>query len=117
LWPRECAACGRVIFDEEGNAECEIAHVRDVHLHGVDLIANAIPLCRTHHWAFDRRLWAIEPKTLKIHVTKVARRHLKEIVGKRIRRPPPVNDIRPLAAEYLEWRWDGFSKKGRAKPR
>lgn len=110
VWPRECAACGRVIFDGDGNAECEIAHVRDVHLDGVDLIANAIPLCRTHHWAFDRRLWAIDPKTLRIHVTKEARRHLKEIIGKRILRPAPVNDIRPLAVEYLAWRWDRFTK-------
>jgi hypothetical protein len=109
VWPRECAACGRVLFDSDGNPECEIAHVRDVHLDGVDVIANAIPLCRTHHWAFDRGLWAIEPTTLKIHVAKVAKRHLEEIAGKTIRRPPPVNDIRPLAAEYLEWRWARFA--------
>jgi hypothetical protein len=110
VWPCECAACGRVLFDADGNAECEIAHVRDVHLDGVDLIANAIPLCRTHHWAFDRGLWAIEPTTLKIRVAKATKQYLKEIAGKSVRRPPPVNDIRPLAGEYLEWRWDRFTK-------
>jgi hypothetical protein len=110
VWPHECAACGRALFDTDGNAECEIAHVRDVHLDGVDLIANAIPLCRTHHWAFDRRLWAIEPRTLKIRVAKQAKQHLKEIAGKSIHRPEPVNDIRPLAAQYLQWRWKQFAK-------
>lgn len=110
VWPRECAACGRVLFDTDGNAECEIAHVRDVHLDGVDLIANAIPLCRTHHWAFDRGLWAIEPTTLEIHVAKAVEPYLKEIAGKSIRRPLPVNDIQPLTAEYLEWRWERFTR-------
>ncbi len=111
IWPCECAACGRVLFDATGSPECEIAHIRDVHLDGVDLIANAIPLCRTHHWAFDRGLWAIEPTTLKVRVAKAAKRHLKEIEGKSIRRPPSVNDIRPLAAEYLEWRWSRFASR------
>jgi hypothetical protein len=115
VWPRECAACGRVLFDADGNPECEIAHVRDVHLDGVDLIANALPLCRTHHWAFDRGLWAIEPTTLKIRVAKAASRHLAEIAGKSIRRPPPINDIYPLAPEYLEWRWARFARTAAAR--
>lgn len=108
VWPPECAACGRKLSDRDGNPECEIAHVRDVHLDGVDRIANTIPLCRTHHWAFDRGLWAIEPMTLKIRVVKAAKSGLKEIVGKKIRRPQPINDIRPLARKYLEWRWRRF---------
>lgn len=68
VWPARCAACGMELRDHDDAAECEIAHVRDVHAKGLDLIANCIPLCRSHHWAFDRHLWAIDPTTLTIAV-------------------------------------------------
>jgi predicted Zn-ribbon and HTH transcriptional regulator len=111
IWAPECAACGRVLKDHNGNSECEIAHVRDVHADGVDMIANALPLCRTHHWAFDRGLWAIDPSTMKIRVAKIASKSLKELDGKLVLRPAPVNDIRPLADEHLKWRWSRFKSE------
>lgn len=103
-----CAACGLAMLDGSRNPECEIAHVQDVHAGGADLIANTIPLCRSHHWAFDRNLWAIEPSTLAIRVRADASKHLKRIDGNVIKRPPPVADIEPLAKKYLVWRWKRF---------
>lgn len=105
VWPACCAACGLELRDLDDNAECEIAHVRDVHAEGHDLIANAIPLCRTHHWAFDRHLWAIHPKTMKIVVADSAAKYLAAIAGRTIERPAHVGQVEPLAAKHLMWRW------------
>ncbi len=106
VWPARCAACGLELRDDDENAECEIAHVRDVHADGLDLIANSIPLCRTHHWAFDRNLWVIHPKTLTIVVAKSAATYLKAIAGKKIARPASVGTVEALAPKHLAWRWD-----------
>lgn len=105
VWPARCAACGLELRDDDENAECEIAHVRDVHAEGLDLIANSVPLCRTHHWAFDRHLWMIHPETLRIVVAKSAASYLKTIAGKKIARPASVGDVEPLASVHLAWRW------------
>lgn len=58
-----------------GDAECEVAHVVPVTGKGLDQVGNAIPLCRTHHWAFDRHLWAIDPTTRRIVVVLKWRKH------------------------------------------
>lgn len=106
VWPARCAACGMELRDHDDNAECEIAHVRDVHAKGLDLIANCIPLCRSHHWAFDRHLWAIHPTTLTIAVAAgAAETSLAALAGKTIKRPAKVGDVVPLATEHLAWRW------------
>jgi len=60
-----CVVCGSNLVDLTNHAECEIAHIAPVHRGGVDSVSNAMPLCRTHHWAFDRGLWAINPATLR----------------------------------------------------
>jgi len=75
---------------------------------GADLIANAIPLCRTHHWAFDRHLWGIHPETLEIHVRADAAKSLQSIAGKTITRPGPKG-TESLAAKHLKWRWLQFT--------
>jgi predicted Zn-ribbon and HTH transcriptional regulator len=106
VWPAECAACGLELRDHDDNAECEIAHIRDVHAKGLDLIANCVPLCRSHHWAFDRDLWAIHPNTLKIAIAPgTAASSLAALAGKIIERPAKVGDVVPLATEHLVWRW------------
>lgn len=106
VWTAQCAACGLELRDHDDNPECEIAHVRDVHAKGLDLIANCLPLCRSHHWAFDRHLWAIHPTTLKIAVAPgVTATALTALAGKIIVRPAKVGDVVPLATEHLAWRW------------
>ena len=113
LWPSRCAACGLEIVDHDGNAECEVAHIKDVHAAGLDLIGNGLPLCRTHHWAFDRGLWAIHPTKLTIEVARRSRKHLGDIHGKVIVRPSSIKGIAALGREYLEWRWAQFQRRGR----
>jgi hypothetical protein len=104
-----CAACGLTIRDEKGNVECEVAHLHEVHAEGPDLIANSIPLCRTHHWAFDRNLWAIHPTTLLVHVAPDVSKALMTIHGRKIRRPLDVGDVQPLTTKYLKLRWKRFA--------
>jgi len=68
LWGKACAACGMRLEAQSGLFECEIAHIHQVRDQGTDSPDNALPLCRTHHWAFDQHLWGIEPETKKIFV-------------------------------------------------
>ena len=44
----------------------EAAHIVPVALKGVDHFSNGIPLCPTHHNAFDRYLFAFDPATKAI---------------------------------------------------
>jgi len=107
-WPAECAACGCSIREGD-RTECEIAHIRDVHQRGADQVRNALPLCRTHHWAFDVLLWAIRPTDRRIVVRKSQRRNasLKLIHGRTIR--VPRTSTTPLLGEdALAWRWKRF---------
>ncbi len=107
-WPRACAACGCSIQHGD-RAECEVAHVRAVHQKGADQIRNALPLCRTHHWAFDALLWAIRPADLRIYVRKSLRKNpsLKPIHGRIVRRPPSAQ-VPLLASDAVVWRWKRF---------
>jgi hypothetical protein len=109
-WPRSCAACQRQL-EIDGRSECEVAHVRDVQFDGADQLRNAVPLCRTHHWAFDQHLWGIRPKRLDVVVRKSYHRNpvLSEIHGSRIKRPS-APQLEFLADELLEWRWRKFKK-------
>jgi putative restriction endonuclease len=68
LWGPACAACELSLETQEGLYECEIAHIHQVRDQGTDSPSNALPLCRTHHWAFDQHLWGIDPETKKIFV-------------------------------------------------
>ena len=44
----------------------QAAHIRPVAANGSDEVGNGIPLCPTHHAAFDASLFAIDPKTQSI---------------------------------------------------
>jgi hypothetical protein len=68
LWGSSCAACGMSLETPEGVYECEVAHIHQVREQGTDSPSNALPLCRTHHWAFDQHLWGIVPTTNQIFV-------------------------------------------------
>ncbi|WNG43569.1 hypothetical protein F0U60_05210 [Archangium minus] len=75
LWGPSCAACGMSLGTQEDLYECEIAHIHQVRDQGADSPGNALPLCRTHHWAFDQHLWGIEAKSKKIFVRSAYRNH------------------------------------------
>lgn len=87
LWGGACAACGLELRATSAY-ECEVAHLRSVEDLGHDNTANALPLCRTHHWAFDKNLWGIHPRSLVIDVRKDFRKApLGRIHAKRLRGP------------------------------
>jgi hypothetical protein len=100
-WGGKCAACGLELKTTKGEFECEIAHVREVKDEGKDDSSNALPLCRTHHWAFDRMMWAIRPddRVVVVHQDYVTRPGLKEIDGRKID-PKGLMDL-----AMLEHRW------------
>ena len=109
-WPARCAACGCHI-EVGGLTECEVAHIRDVHGSGMDQIRNALPLCRTHHWAFDRLAWAIRPSDHKIVVRQSLKKNpsLRAIHGRKVV-PPTSPEIEFLGSDVLAWRWQRFEE-------
>lgn len=55
-----CAICGSHFADvERGLYEVEVCHLRGVRFGGPDEISNAMPMCRTHHWAYDCGLFTL----------------------------------------------------------
>lgn len=110
-WPAACAACG-VEIEHDGRYECHVAHVRDVHQHGADQIRNAVPLCRTHHWAFDAHIWAIRPSDFAMIVRKSLRTNtaLRSIHGKKLRLPETLPDTL-IGNEEMTWRWKRFKNR------
>ncbi len=109
VWEPKCAACGRGIHVGDTH-ECEVAHIRDVWAKGADQISNGIPLCRTHHWAFDQHLWGIRPTDLAIVVRPEFQQNplFKGLHGRKIKRPKTSGKAQPLAEAYLKWRWKEF---------
>jgi hypothetical protein len=66
-----CALCA-VRLRWNGVAEIELAHVKPRALGGVDDPRNTMPLCRTHHWAFDRFLWTVLPDEWAVRVQRAS---------------------------------------------
>ena len=112
LWGPKCAACGHYIEASPTIYDCEIAHIREVWDGGKDQVSNALPLCRIHHWAFDRDIWAIHPGTLVVVVANKWRSHpsLRKIHDRRIKRPAAPLGIEPLSPSALRYRWARFAK-------
>lgn len=111
-WGHACTACGMSLETRTGDAECEVAHVVPVTGKGHDQVANAIPLCRTHHWAFDRHLWAIDPTTRRIVVVRKWRKHpaLRKIHQRKVAHPSRANW--PTFANVRR-RWKAFQSAHR----
>jgi predicted restriction endonuclease len=104
----ECAACGSAI-EYKGVLETEVAHVIEVERGGLDDPSNALPLCRTHHWAFDQGAIGIEPRRGVFVVDGPLRNHprFRSVHGK------PLGDrlSRGLAERALRDRWRRFRKQ------
>lgn len=110
-WGHTCAACGQVLMDGDEVSECEVAHIDEVHLAGADASDNVFPLCRRHHWAFDRLLWAVHPKKLTMVVRKDLRKAslLSSLHGKKLRVPTSVKGAHQvLSRKALTLRWERF---------
>lgn len=110
LWGYACAACGLELSDGKGHYECEVAHICEVKEDGKDLISNSLPLCRTHHWAFDQNLWCIRPDNLRIEVRNDLRSHpaLRDLHGKKLTRPTGASRVKALKAVNIAMRWERY---------
>jgi len=118
VWGPRCAACGMFLRSPSGEDECEVAHIHPVADKGTDRVGNAIPLCRTHHWAYDQKIWSIRPADLTMHVRRGLRAHpaLKILLGRRIMDPGgdscrTARDV--LNQKDLRSRWKDFVRAGR----
>lgn len=112
-WGAACAVCGLELVGIDGAQECEVAHVVPVAQDGPDALANGLPLCRTHHWAFDEHLWAIEPDSRRVHTREEYRDEacLGPYHGSELR----GTGVTSLGRDRLLARWHSF--KSRVSPR
>ncbi len=116
LWGPACAACGLELSDFHGDYEVEVAHIIPVADHGDDSSENTLPLCRTHHWAFDRHLWSIEPATLRLHVAPSLHKNpaFFALLGRKLPRIPKPID-RATLAQACDTHWRKFRRVHRRR--
>lgn len=100
-----CAVCGLEI-DELLDA----AHIRDKRHLGCDDPRNGMVLCATHHRAFDRYLFAIEPDTFKV----VGRPKGPTLQQMKITVASLSTFPKKPHPEALRWRWEQWL--GRVAP-
>lgn len=110
-WGSRCALC-QLSIEHDQFAECEIAHIKEVNEDGGDT-GNVFPLCRTHHWAFDRHLWSVKPSDRRVFVRKSMRAHpsFKSYHGETLK-PAHGDAVRDLGLANLKFRWKLFVKAG-----
>ena len=55
-----CAVCGDddAVY-ETGSYEVEVCHLHGLKWGGPDVLTNAMPMCRKHHWAYDEGLFTL----------------------------------------------------------
>lgn len=105
IYEFRCAVCGHAHAAGNGSTEAEAAHIVPRGLKGADDARNGIALCRSHHWAFDKGLFGVQPDRriiLRPEATAEARNaHLLSHAGSSIREPM-IAALRP-APNALEW--------------
>lgn len=83
-----CCVCKTGLRSPEDAFEIEAAHIVPRQLNGADDARNGLSLCRRHHWAFDRGLWAVDDDRKVLVPRQVARiaenKPLREFEGARI---------------------------------
>lgn len=96
-YPVACAVCGIGVSDL-----LDAAHIRDKRHSGSDDPRNGLVLCGTHHRAYDRLLFAIEPITFRI----VARKNGPTLSALRITIDSLAHLPRKPHIDAIQWRWD-----------
>ena len=114
LWGAACAACGLELASADGDYEVEVAHIRAVSDDGTDSPSNTLPLCRTHHWAFDRHLFSVDPATFCLQVTPPRKKNpaLATLHGRSLRQIPKGID-RAAITEALRAHFRQFCRAHR----
>ena len=105
VYGKVCAVCGKGFKTPHNKSEIEAAHIVPRRLRGADDVRNGLALCRSHHWAFDEGLFAIEEdRTVLIPEKTMAideNIELSRLAGRLIREASPV-ECR-AAEEALAW--------------
>ncbi len=110
-YAHSCAACGSgwlVPVGEPGLdpvSEPEAAHIIPVAMQGRDDLRNALCLCRSHHWAFDRHLLFVDENS-RWRVIEASRREnrndgLNDLDGSPLR--DPLEGYPQPALQALAW--------------
>jgi hypothetical protein len=100
-YPVACAVCGIAVPEL-----LDAAHIREKRDSGSDDPRNGVLLCTTHHRAFDRLLFAIEPTTLRL-TTKQSGPTLSDL---RITVDSLSHLTRKPHNNALHWRWERWLK-------
>ncbi|ULT59592.1 HNH endonuclease [Neobacillus drentensis] len=105
----KCAFCGFSSGFNNYSFGVDGAHIKWFSQNGPDTIENGLSLCKFHHWAFDRGVMGVNPKTLELKVSKkfIGRdnfsiKFVEELNGKSLE---PFKEIEPNSI-YLEWHND-----------
>ena len=106
IYDYTCAVCELDIRTESGASITDAAHIIPFSVSYNDDVRNGISLCKSHHWAFDARLFSLN-ETYHVIVPPISHEHeptermLSELCDKRIW-TPPVERHCP-AQEALAW--------------
>jgi len=95
-----CAVCEVAVI-----GLLQAAHVRPVADRGTDDPRNGLVLCATHHLAFDKQLFAVNPASLAV----VCRPGGPDELALGMARSSIAHLGRRPHAEALEWRWSRFN--------
>jgi putative restriction endonuclease len=105
----KCAVCGFSSIFNKSTFGIDGSHIRWFSQNGPDTVDNGLSLCKFHHWAFDRGVISINPKSFEILVSgkfigqeEQSINIIETLKGKSIL---PYKDIRPNPI-YLEWHND-----------
>lgn len=90
-----CVCCGMALPEL-----VEAAHIVPVANDGSDSPSNGLPLCPTHHSAFDRHLFSINPDTLEIQLADGLTAEMLQITESRLHAE--------VSEEALRIRWEMF---------
>jgi putative restriction endonuclease len=107
-YQNSCAVCGYALTLPNGRSEIEAGHIVPRSRAGADDVRNGIALCRSHHWAFDAGLFAVNNERA-IHVAAQARyipsnAHLIQYHGQQI--GAPSRRERLPSVEAFNWHFE-----------
>jgi hypothetical protein len=96
-----CSVCGRSHGDPSlGIYEVEACHLLAVSRGGPDELCNALPMCKHHHWAYDRGFFALSDFGEILLSARISAAMIDEFRGQRLARFPHHLAAWPKA-EYL----------------
>ena len=93
IYDYKCAVCALDIRTASGASITDAAHIIPFSVFYNDDIRNGLSLCKSHHWAFDARLFSLN-ETYHVIVPPISHEHeptermLSELRDKRIWTPP-----------------------------